>query len=188
MRMLVWSADAPASAFTENELAIADSFKLRKRRTEWLQSRYAAKRLALQLGLASDPRDVRVERPTLVIGGMPSEWFVSVSHSGRHAAAAIDRTPIGIDIQVIRELSDSATHLFLSDEETEAMHRCTLPHAILHFWCAKEAAWKQRSSEFATMRQLPIQLVSESASGLVFDVVETEMREDLIVALTRPTS
>ena len=186
--MLVWSADAPASAFTDEELIVASAFKLPKRRDEWLLSRYAAKQLAIQMGIAEDPRDVRVERPQLVIGGVASEWYVSLSHSASYAAAAIDRAPIGIDIQVVRELSDSATHLFLSDAETEELHRCALPNAILHFWCAKEAAWKQRSTELATMKQVAIHLVSESPSGLLFDVVETNAIGDLIIALTRPTS
>ena len=186
-RMLI-VRDAPRELFTESELSIAHSFKLAKRRDEWLLSRGAAKQLALRLGLASDPRKVRVERPALVIDGVPTEWYVSLSHSPPYAAAAIDRQPVGIDIQIVREFAEAAAHLFLSDEETEAMRGCTLAHRVLHFWCAKEAAWKQRSSELTTMKQLPIRLVSASESGLIFDVVETTAMGDLLVALTRPIS
>jgi len=174
--------------FTHDELAIANAFKLAKRRDEWLLSRAAAKQLAIQLGLASDPRSVRSERPTLVIDDASTQWHVSLSHSAPYAAAAIDRHPIGIDIQIVRDLSESASHLFLSDEEADAMRRCAIAHRVIHFWCAKEAAWKQRSHEFTTMKRLPIRLVSASASGLLFDVVETTAMGDLVVALTRPTS
>jgi 4'-phosphopantetheinyl transferase EntD len=183
-RSLDYARDDKEEWFTHEELSIASSFKLPKRRDEWLLSRYAAKQLALRLGIATDPRDVRVERPRLVIGGVPSEWYVSLSHSASYAAAAIDRSPIGVDIQVVRELSDAATHLFLSDAETAEMHRCTLPNAILHFWCAKEAAWKQHSTELATLKQVAIHLERASDSGLLFDAVETTTRGDLIIALT----
>lgn len=187
-RFLIISEPPAQDLFTHEELAIANAFNLAKRRDEWLLSRAAAKQLAMQLGLTSDPRSVRVERPTLIIGGAAAEWHVSLSHSMPYAAAAIDRHPIGIDIQVVRDLAESASHLFLSDEETDAMRRCAIPNRVIHFWCAKEAAWKQRSSEFTTMKQLPIRLVSASASGLLFDVVETMAMGELVVALTHPTS
>ena len=174
--------------FTGAELAAADEFKLQKRRDEWLLARFAAKKLALELGVASDPRAISVGRPTLLVEGAPSSWFVSISHSAPYAAAAIDRTPVGIDVQVVRELPERGAHLFLSEEETSAMQRCAIGDRILHFWCAKEAAWKQRSNEFATLRALPLQLRTERAEGLLFDLSETRRLEDLILALTLPTS
>lgn len=173
------------SYFTEEELASASAFRLQKRRDEWLLARYAAKQLALRLGIVGDPRACTVGRPTLLVGGAPCEWFVSLSHSAPYAAAAIARAPVGIDIQVIREIAEWSSHLFMTDEEAETMRRCTIPHRILHYWCAKEAAWKQRSTEFATMKQVPLVLVEERADGLVFDVAETSARDDLIVAITR---
>lgn len=189
-RCLVLSGAAAASAavFTDAELVEANAFKLAKRRDEWLLSRAAAKQLAVQLGLASDPRDVTVERPFLVIGRQRTEWRVSLSHSTPYAAAAIAREPIGIDIQVIRDIADRTTHLFLTPEEDADLHRCTLSHRVLHFWCAKEAAFKQRSDDFTTMRQLHMQLLAEHADGLLFDAAETVQLGEVIVAITRPTS
>jgi len=180
--------DAVIPVFTETELATASSFKLESRREEWLLSRIAAKQLAMQLGLIDDPRAIVIERPFLVVDGMRSDWRVSLSHSAPYAGAAIAREPIGIDVQTIRDLDERAAHLFLSDEETQQMLGCTLPHRILHFWCAKEAAWKQRSGELATLKQVPLALVEERASGLLFDAVETAILGDVIVAVTRPTS
>ena len=174
--------------FTEGELATANQFKLPKRRDEWLLARFAAKKLALELGIVDDPRALNVARPMLLVDGAPSTWFVSISHSEPYAAAAIDRSPVGIDIQVVRDLSESAAHLFLSDAETTAMQQCTLADRILHFWCAKEAAWKQRSEEFATLRQLPLDLREKHTTGLLFDSAETRRLEDVILALTLPTS
>lgn len=180
--------DVVIPTLTESELAIANTFKLAGRREEWLLSRIAAKQLAMQLGVIDDPRSIKIARPFLVIDDVPSEWRISLSHSAPYAGVAIARQPIGIDVQLIRDLDERAAHLFLSDEETQQMFRSTLPHRILHFWCAKEAAWKQRSDEFATLRQLPLRLREERASGLLFDAVETLVVSDVIVAVTRPTS
>ncbi len=174
--------------FTDAELAIANAFKLAARREEWLHSRVVAKQLALELGLAGDPRAIAIGRPFLVVDGVRTEWYVSLSHSGAYAGAAIDRAPIGIDVQVVRELDERAAHLFLSPEETDQMSGCALPHRILHFWCAKEAAWKQRLGEVSTLRQVPLQLVEERTDGLLFDSVETFAIDDRIAAVTLSTS
>jgi 4'-phosphopantetheinyl transferase EntD len=174
--------------FTEDELAAANAFKLPSRRDEWLLSRVAAKQLAMQRGLAHDPRAITIERPFLLIDGARSEWHVSLSHSGTYAAAAIAREPIGIDIEVVRNLDERATHLFLTGDETRELQGCRLAHRVLHFWSAKEAAWKQRSEEFVTLRQAPLRLLGELADGLLFDAVETSAVDDVIAAITRPIS
>ncbi|HYC60214.1 MAG TPA: 4'-phosphopantetheinyl transferase superfamily protein [Thermoanaerobaculia bacterium] len=174
--------------FTETELATANAFKLASRREEWLLVRIAAKQLAMQLGLAKDPRAIVIDRPSLIIDGVRSEWHVSLSHSAPYAAAAVDRRPIGIDIEHLRELDERAAHLFLTPDEIEQMQSCTLAHRILHFWSAKEAAWKQRSEEFVTLRQVPLQLVEERGDGLLFDIVESVSVGDAIAAITLPTS
>ncbi|HEX2120304.1 MAG TPA: 4'-phosphopantetheinyl transferase superfamily protein [Thermoanaerobaculia bacterium] len=174
-------------AFSQEELAEAGAYRLQKRREEWMHARFAAKALARSRKICANLRDCRVTRPVLVIDGVPSAWHVSISHSHPYAGAAIDRAPIGIDVQVVRALSESAAHLFLSDEEIAAMQRCTLPHRLLHFWCAKEAAWKRRSGEFNTLRQLPLILRDEREDALVFDDAETIAIDDAIVALSRST-
>jgi phosphopantetheinyl transferase len=187
-RVLVMrDGDLHSGAFTSAELAVADTFKLESRSREWLLSRLAAKRLAVQLGLTGDLRSVTVERPFLVVDGHVTDWRVSLSHSAPYAGAAIARAPIGLDVQVVRELDERSAHLFLSPEETDQLHRCTLPHRILHFWCAKEAAWKQRSGEFVTLRQVPLMLVEEREHGLLFDTVETLAIDDFVAAVTLPT-
>lgn len=181
--------DAPiAQWFTQNELDIANEFKLASRREEWLLVRIAAKQLAMQFGLANDPHAIAIERPTLIIDGVHSDWHVSLSHSKPYAAAAIDNKPIGIDIERLRDLDERAAHLFLTPDEIEQLQRCTLAHRILHFWSAKEAAWKQRSNEFLTLRQVPLQLIEERDDGLLFDAAETASIGDAIAAITRPTS
>ncbi len=184
-RVLIVRGSYDRDFFTDDELFTAAEFKLHKRREEWLRSRYAAKQLALRLGITADPRACNVARPDLWVDGSPTTWFVSLSHSDPYAGAAIAREPVGIDVQVVRPLQDRAAHLFLSPEETRTMLDCALEHRLLHFWCAKEAAWKQSSDEYATLQQVPLRLMDERADGLLFDAVETKIVDDLIVAVTR---
>ncbi len=169
--------------FTPEELAIANGFRLRKRREEWLRARTAAKELALQRGLVDDPRKCFVARPRLIIDHIESPWFVSISHSQGFAAAILDVAPVGIDVEVVRELDERAAHLYLSDEEADGMRRCRIEHRALHFWCAKEAAWKQRSAEFETLKRLPLRFLDERDDGLDFDYATTRQLDNLIVAL-----
>jgi phosphopantetheinyl transferase len=170
--------------FTPTELAAAAAHRLEKRRAEWMLGRMAAKMLASQRGLSRDPRLVVVERPHLEIDGTESEWFVSLSHSGAYAAAAVDKEPVGIDVQSVRDVSETAAHLFLTDEETEQMRTCNIPYRLLHFWCAKEAAWKQLLGEVVTLRRVHLTLNDESVHGLHFDGVETFATATAIIALT----
>lgn len=171
--IVIRGVDDPESWLREDELAVARAFPREKRRAEWLLARVAAKMLAKRCGLG----DITVERP-----------LVSVSHSGPWAAAAIDVEPVGIDVEVVRDVSERAARHFLTSEETAQMESCTIAHRLLHFWCAKEAAWKQRGGVLPTLKRVPLRLLRESAQGLLFDVVETVAVDDVIVALTRPTS
>ena len=71
-------------------------------------------------------------------------------------------------------------------EEDEA-RRCAFNRALLHFWCAKEAAWKQRGGALPTLKRVPLRLLAEREHGLLFDVVETFAVDDVVLAVTRPT-
>jgi phosphopantetheinyl transferase len=176
-----------ADWFTEDELREVEGFHRERRRDEWMTARVAAKQLALQLGLCAEPRDCVVARPKLLLHGQPPR-FVSISHSERFAAAAIDREPVGIDVQAVRDVSEGTAKFFLMPSEIKAMNGCAIANRLLHFWCAKEAAWKRRGGEPSTLKQIPLKLLAESANGLHFDSVETIALDEGIAALTRPTS
>ncbi len=169
----------PASWFSDRELESLVALRLEKRRNEWMLSRIAAKQLAMDRGICPEPHSCTIDDRRI------GDWHVSLSHSGAYAGAAIDRSPIGIDVQVVRELKESAAHLFLSPSEEQAMRSLTIPHRLLHFWCAKEAAWKRRGGEIPTLKQIPLWLSSISTNGLCFDEVETVAHGDVIVALTK---
>ena len=164
--LIVTNVSNPESWFAPEEIAIVESFARPKRRAEWMISRIAEKELRRQGA---------------------SGTFVSFSHSGGYGAAAVDARPIGIDVEVLREIKEAAAHLFLSDDEAAAMRRCTIDHRMLHFWSAKEAAWKQLGGTPSTLKRVPLELLSEEKDGLRFDRAETFATGNLIAALTLPT-
>ena len=104
--IVIRDVDDPESWLHADELAIARAFPREKRRREWMLARVAAKMLARRRGLG----DVAVERP-----------LISVSHSGPWAAAAIDIAPVGIDVEVVRNISEHAARHFLTSEQTAQM-------------------------------------------------------------------
>jgi phosphopantetheinyl transferase len=180
--IVVAEAAVPLAWFSEEELRAAEGFKLARRRDEFLLSRAAAKKLAVDLGAAEGVAEIRIEQRR--IGAM----HLSISHSAPYAAAAIDAIPVGIDVQVVRSIRESAAHLFLSEQESAVMQRCGVPDRLIHFWCAKEAEWKRRGGEVETLKRVPLTLEEETSLGLRFDTVDTLRIGDLVVALTRPTS
>ena len=63
------------------------------------------------------------------------------------------------------------------------MRNQTVAHRALHFWCAKEAAWKKHGGAIATLKQVPLRVISTSADGVLFDDAETIAIGNVIVAL-----
>ena len=151
----------------ESWFSVVPDFPREKRRLEWMLSRIAEKELR--------KRGARGE-------------YVSFSHSGNYGAAAIDTKPVGIDVEVLRDISESAARHFLNDDEIAVMERCTTANRMLHFWSAKEAVWKQRGGVVPTLKRIRIQLEAESQDRLRFDTVETFAMNDLIAALTLPSA
>jgi phosphopantetheinyl transferase (holo-ACP synthase) len=184
--IVISDVDLSGDWFSPGEVALAASFRAPKRIEEWKRSRIAAKRLALDLGLCASARDCVVDRPWL--RAPDAVRHVSISHSHGYAGAAIDVEPVGIDVEQIRELEESAAHLFLSEAETDDMRGCSIAHRVIHFWAAKEAAWKKCGGAIETLKRVPLKLEAEAATGLRYDDVETFATDDVVVALTRPTA
>lgn len=182
-RALVFEGGQPDEAwFTGEELRVANEFRLPKRRAEWMLSRAAAKQLAVQRGFCASPRDLAVTQRRV------AELHVSLSHSEPYGAAAVDLAPIGIDVQTVRELSDAAAHFFLTDAETDVMRQCMTQDRMIHFWSAKEAAWKRLEGATETLKRVPIHVEDAGPDWIRFDSVETMRIGELVLALTRPTS
>lgn len=172
--LVIANVDDPVAWFSEEELIVARSFRLRQRREQWMLSRVAAKELARQRGDRRPVLEIALDRsPTL-----------SFSHSRGFAAAAMSDAPVGIDVEALRTIDERAAHLFLSSEEEEAMRSCTIADRLLHFWCAKEAAWKQLGGAVVTLKQVPLRLLGATDRGLHFDRADTWSTAEIVVALT----
>ena len=96
----------------------------------------------------------------------------------------MDDGPVGIDVEKLRSIDDRAAHLFLSPEEEEVMRSCSIANRLLHFWCAKEAVWKQLGGSITTLKQVPLRLLDLTETALRFDRAETWSTDEVIVALT----
>ena len=180
--IVVGREEVPRAWFSDAELDAAGAFRLQKRRDEFLLSRAAAKTLAVRLGLASEPAACRIEERRI------GDRHLSLSHSAPYAAAAIDVQPVGVDVQVIRPISQNAAHLFLSDDEIGVMKTIGIDDAMIHFWCAKEALWKRHAGRIETLKRVPLVLRETRGDGVEFAGVETVRIGDVVVALTLPIS
>lgn len=127
------------------EREIGESIPHGGRRNEWILARVAAKKLAIQLGLCTEPGECVIPTrgvvPDLRIRGVVSALHLSISHSAHLAAAAISAGPVGIDIQVRRPVDPRSRRFFLRDDE-EASLGSEDPDELLELWSAKEAALK----------------------------------------------
>ena len=180
--IVVVREELPRSWFSDAELLAADAYRLQKRRDEFLLSRAAAKTLAVRLGLATEPANCTIGDRRI------GDRHLSLSHSAPYAAAAIDAGPVGVDVQVVRPISQAAAHLFLTDDEIGAMQSAGIEDSMIHFWCAKEALWKRHAGRIETLRRVPLALQEVRGSGVAFKDVETVRIGDVVVALTLPIS
>ena len=152
----------PRQWFSVEELAMVDAFPREKRREEWMLSRIAEKELRRRGAHGSS---------------------VSYSHRGPYGAASVGEAPVGIDVEIARDIRPDSARFFLTDNEAADARRCSIDRALLHFWCAKEAAWKQHGGALPTLKRLPLRLLRETKQGLLFDVVETVAVGEVVVAL-----
>lgn len=146
------------------------SLRAVQRQGERAASRVAAKSLALERGfvdLASRIRFAKSDaRPVVLVDGAEQSLFVSFSHTAGIGAAALHDTPVGIDLEHERVIDPRATKFFLRDEELARASSCGVENALLHWWCAKEAAFKL-NVDYPTLLRVPLALESESTEGLV---------------------
>ena len=143
----------------EKELHRYSSFKLDKRKNEWLGGRICAKLAAEQMLAQSVPHDYREivvlnapgGRPVLRVNGLDNSHRadISISHSGMYAVALVANNYCGIDIQEISETLLRVQERFcLSNDEKVLIKEfnSTITAAELNLlWSAKEAIRKALS-------------------------------------------
>lgn len=82
-------------------------------------------------------------------------YFVSISHSGEMAAAVVSRSPVGIDIEQIREIDLKLTERVCTERESEYI-KCGEDSEIRFFevWTAKEAYFKKQGTGITNLKSV----------------------------------
>ncbi len=134
----------PAQDFlTKREMETYKTFKVEKRKKEWLGGRYALKTLACDF-FSFDIKSMEVAnlpsgQPILLAPG-GNKLPVSITHSGPYAAAAIALTgpAIGLDIEVIEQRSSAWVKQCFDKREISSK---SAPF-LTELWAKKEAVLK----------------------------------------------
>jgi 4'-phosphopantetheinyl transferase EntD len=183
---------------TPAEKADVGRLKVPERRSERTASRIAGKILLTDLIDDASPDDVEFakenDRPFAKLRGSAITVSVSFTHSHGLGAAAAAELPIGIDLEKVREIRPQTTRFFLTETELAAAQSIDVPHRLLHFWSAKEAAFKMRAV-YPTLLRTPLRVLQATSSGLTFrigdseDIVETSVIEaGFILGLARASA
>jgi len=145
----------------------------------YLSARLALKRLSRMFGNSGDRRDARQIETVAEDGRRPmcprpdgGRAFCSVAHDRRFTLAAAAETPLGVDVEPLREQPLAATHLYLDTEELHRIGQSALSpaRAALQAWSAKEAAAKALGIDLAeTWKRVRVCLLSEEESRLEID-------------------
>ena len=147
--------DGVASRYlSADELGRWTGFSLKKRRTEWLGGRMAAKWAAAGLlgGTETEWQElvIRTEedgRPYLTATNKAIAPFISISHSGPLAAGLAANLPCGLDIQQPGPKIHTVRQRFAHQEEEDILSG-SLPKSFAEterltlLWAAKEAVRK----------------------------------------------
>jgi phosphopantetheinyl transferase len=114
--------------------------------------------------------------------GVP--FHFSFSHCKGYAACAVcDKSPIGIDIELMHPRILKVAHKFLNDKEKDLLvgltEEATL-HQLAFFWAAKEAMYKQHEQlgiDFSRDFYVPKLATNKQGSLLAFVLHKEENKE-----------
>ena len=67
---------------------------------------------------------------------------INISHSGDYAACAISNSPVGIDIEKLRDINIKAAEKFCNSAELDYIYSFDSTNRFFEIWTAKEAAFK----------------------------------------------
>jgi len=179
----------------EEERADVDRLKVEGRRLERAASRIAGKLLLADVMRLDDPQTIEFakeeDRPFVRLAGAQASISVSFTHSHGLGGAAVGDRPVGVDLEKRRDIRPEMTRFFLTAGELSSAESLNLRDALLHYWSAKEAAFKL-AVLFPTLLKVPLELTEAFPSGLTFRVTGSEtivqtrvLENDFIVALAR---
>jgi phosphopantetheinyl transferase len=130
------------SWLTEEERRCVASFGHPERRTSFVMGRAAA-RLAAAAYLGRTPESIEIEvadSGAVKVGG--EDLFLSIAHSGSFAAAAVFDCPVGVDLEMERDVPPKLFDRIGSSSDQLVLTQLGLPNAALACWTLKEAVLK----------------------------------------------
>lgn len=144
-------------SLTESEFELAFKQMSKERQEKCLRYKFADDRRRMAFGesllrkLISDEYDVREE--DVIIKNLPSgkpvaevqgkNLCVSITHSGDYVACGVSDTPIGVDLEVMRQVSPLLLTKALNEEERAFVSNSEDENlSFLKLWTAKEAYLK----------------------------------------------
>lgn len=139
--LAIWAIREPLSFF-EEDLQLPIPIKNEERRIQHLAVRLLFKLMMPEIDLADL---ILADNGKPYLKGVP--FHFSFSHCKGYAACAVcDKSPIGIDIELIHPRILKVAHKFLNDREKDLLiglsEEATFHH-LAFFWAAKEAMYKQ---------------------------------------------
>jgi hypothetical protein len=161
-RLALWSDDLPVGQLEsmlpgqEAQLYGGLSFKLEKRRKEWLKTRILLDNIAPGATMDFLPNG----KPLL-----SGEDHISVSHSGSVAAVIIANQTIGLDVQPVDPKLAVIGPRFCNASDKTLLHGENVDHKLAMIWAAKEAVFKYfgEKVDFAgEMTMMPFEVEDET--------------------------
>jgi 4'-phosphopantetheinyl transferase len=148
----------------EDEKAFTKQLSKSKRYLHWLGTRVLLRKM---LG-TEEYIDCKVDthgKPYLV--SLP--YHISLSHSFDYAAVMISKTsPVGIDIEQVKQKVERIAHKFMSDRERAFIEEKHKAEQLYVCWCAKEAIYKcYGQKEVSFLDNISLQAFAFEGHGVV---------------------
>lgn len=133
--------------------------------------------LKSEFGIDENPLFEYLEGGKPVLLNHPDIHF-NISHCRTAVAIAVDKTPVGVDIETIRPYKETLARHVLSDAEYETVNSSERRDiAFIKYWTRKEATLKLSGegirSDLKTIvtDQLPIETVVNEEKGYVYSLI-----------------
>lgn len=105
--------------------------------------------------------------------------YISVSHSGKYAAAIISEKPVGIDVEKISPRILKVIERFMSSDEIASVSESESPHKYYVYWSGKESLHKLYGDQnFEFNRELIFEDFSFSDNGKVNAHIKNEIIDE----------
>lgn len=128
-----------------------DRLKLDKDRKRSLLGEILLKKLLEKENIAGDILSADNGKPYL----SDSTFFISISHSGEMAAAAISEKPIGIDVERLRKIDFKLIERVCTEREAEYIKEGDDPEfRFFEIWTAKEAYFKKQGTGITNLKSV----------------------------------